>query len=517
MSINKCYPSQTQARLNLRIPSTMMEQIKMRAERNGRAFNSEVMDYLKIAIKRKSCVSPPIMLDIFIHDLNKIKNQLLDKPLQPLELREGQLNIVTIPLRFNENIKEEIEMLAKNNNQSLNQFIIDLIDSTINFDLNTKDLIINLNTIITKLKTKRKIEMTELKKISVIIPSHVQEKIQNGEWELDGSIVKKSKGKQIMAHLESLTVHGDQSYTPSYFSIYQDNVFLSMKCIAEEIRKYFYDNNKKFTSIDMKLDEIISNSRRDLIGELNYFFSSFEHLQKDNDEDAFHLIRDGAKTAAKLAQYLEPFLNQYVDEIVIYHNSSIHGEVYRNFRQNKNNRSITVSSLKYPNFASSQLKFFLYSFMELINEINILELCYKKRNNPDYKNNLSEMRRLMVNFLRTLVYGIRLDARTNNSLNYLDMCFKKNRDGKAFGNSQVERLVRYLDDLNVESLAMHNFGQSDEWEIKQDENLRIAISDVLDIIEDIDNLIQRAEPQEMIDEEYIDALGILKDITFKAK
>ena len=48
-------------------------------------------------------------------------------------------------------------------------------------------------------------------------------------------------------------------------------------------------------------------------------------------------------------------------------------------------------------------------------------------------------------------------------------------------------------------------------------SLRKAISDVLDIIEDIDNLIQRAEPQEMIDEEYIDALGILKDITFKAK
>ena len=230
MSINKCYPRQTQATLNLRIPSTMMEQIKMRAERNGRAFNSEVMDYLKIAIKRKSCVSPPIMLDIFIHDLIKI--------------------------------------------------IIDLIDSTINFDLNTKDLIINLNTIITKLKTKRKIEMTELKKISVIIPSHVQEKIQNGEWELDGSIVKKSKGKQIMAHLESLTVHGDQSYTPSYFSIYQDNVFLSMKCIAEEIRKYFYDNNKKFTSIDMKLDEIISNSRRDLIGELNYFFHPLSICKK---------------------------------------------------------------------------------------------------------------------------------------------------------------------------------------------------------------------------------------------
>lgn len=213
---------------------------------------------------------------------------------------------------------------------------------------------------------------TKTKNIEVLIPESIQNKIDDGDYKITGTQVRDKKGR-IVCNLDSLDSGEGKFFSPRIFQRFENCTFLSYSIVSIELQKALRANQSKIRELDFKIDKVLSRQTNDLISAIvdfdEHFNSLMEGSKLTSEKETF---QSGVKAASLLASHIESYLNDFKDSTIIFHcETSYKGETYSQYLQRENYKP-PVTRRKTSRFMDHQANFFAYSFLNVINNINIL-------------------------------------------------------------------------------------------------------------------------------------------------
>ncbi|MBD0847103.1 hypothetical protein IMY97_23340 [Pectobacterium versatile] len=366
--------------------------------------------------------------------------------------------------------------------------------------------------------------MANLEEMSVkaILTDTIRKQIKDGTVKIEGLQLRDSRGR-FTTPLNTLIVKEDLKYSPALMVQFQNEFLVTLSVINRGIRAGFREQSEKLFRIERKLDQVIKNDMDRLNADVNFFFSEVADLDKHDSERAKQLLVNGGKTAALLAQKLCQFMGEYIDGMTCRNGYNVvtYGEFKcREVGEDKfywRSRGI----VEYPCFKGSSAEVYTNAFLEMLNSLNILSLIHRGRNMPDYLTNLEGGKNELVTLLETLaVYDLQKKF-VGKYPGFRDMCYQlcpDYNDGKRpkyRGNPEAERLRVYFSEFSSDELAIRERIVGDS-PVLQDENLHCAITEILNMLESIDNLKMRASALPDAAEEREQAISALSDKFFLA-
>ncbi|KEA54402.1 hypothetical protein DT73_00580 [Mangrovibacter sp. MFB070] len=362
--------------------------------------------------------------------------------------------------------------------------------------------------------------MANLEEVTVkaILTDKIKQQIDDGSLKIDGLQLRDSRGK-FTTPLDTLMVKEDQKYSPALMVQFQNEFLVTLSVINRDIRAGFREQSDKLSRIERKLDQLIKNEMDKLNAEVNFFFSEVADLDKHDSGRAERLLFDGSKTAALLAQKLGQFMDEYVDSMALrnqYNDSDAltYGESKE--RETAKHNRYTSDIAVYPCFKGSTAEVYTQAFLEMLNSLNILSWIHRDRNLPDYLINLETLKNKLVGLLKALAVDDLQKHFGKKYPGFRDMCYQlcpdyqDNNRLKYRGNPEAGRLSIFFNEFSSDKLAIRERIQ-DNSSVYQDEHLHSAITEILNMLESIDNLKTRASTLPDTTEERSQAISVLSD------
>lgn len=359
--------------------------------------------------------------------------------------------------------------------------------------------------------------------VKAILPDTIKKQLDDGTLKIEGLQLRDSRGKYTTP-LNTLMVKEERTYSSALIVPFQNEFLVTLSLINHNIRAEFREQSEKLSCIDRKLDQLITNEMDKLNADVNFFFSEVADLDKHDHGRAELLLFEGSKTASLLAQKLGQFMEGYIDNMALrnrYNASDI--LTYGEFKEGATGKRYLHSSdiVVYPCFKGSSVEVYTRAFLEMLNSLNILSLIHRSRNTPDYLINLERVKYKLEELLKALAVD---DLQKNFGKEYpgfRDMCYQMypdyqdNRRLKYRGNPEAERLSVYFSAFSSDALAVRERIQADS-SVYQDEHLHYAITEILNMLESIENLKTRVSTLPDDAEERNQAISVLSDKFFLA-
>lgn len=351
--------------------------------------------------------------------------------------------------------------------------------------------------------------MNSTKKINVNIPAEIQNNIDSGHYTINGSLVRDKLGR-IVCHLDSLEAKEEQYFSPSIFISINNHAITSLSIVSIQLQNELREFKAKFTSIDKKLDRLLANQANTLISSITNFEEHFNALisgsSLTNEKEAFAA---GTKSASELAAHIPSYIKDYLGEIRVHHqNTSYDGEKYSDYLARDPRYLPHLTKSEFSNFANSEARYFLYAFINIINNINIISLCFDSKIYPRYEENLQQVRAFAVDLLVKVINGL------GGEVDIFEMCYTCNHENKYHAIHNIESLVKYVDS-SIHALILRKFVNGSNY--YYDQNRVASMYEIIRMINDIDNLLKRKEQLYSLDLNGLPELSHIKKITFEAK
>lgn len=357
--------------------------------------------------------------------------------------------------------------------------------------------------------------------VKAILTDSIKKQINNGTLKIEGLQLRDSRGK-FTTPLNTLMVKEEHTYSPALIVQFQNEFLVTMSVINRDIRAGFRAQSEKLSRIERKLERLIINELDRLNSEVNFFFSEVADLDKCDCGRVEQLLFSGSKTAALLAQKLGQFLDEYIDGMTLRnsYNSNIvvtYGEFKEGASDKIYRRSIEI--VEYPCFKDSAAEVYTNALLEMLNSLNILSLIHRGRNTPDYLINLEGVKEKLVVLLKTLAVDDLQKHFGSEYPGFRDMCYEvysgyQNNNRFVYrGNPEAERLRIYFNEFSSDALAVRERVQGHA-RVHQDEHLHCAITEILNMLESIENLKLRASTLPNSAEERAEAISVLSDKFF---
>ncbi|MCX7258055.1 MAG: hypothetical protein NTZ64_15420 [Polaromonas sp.] len=250
-----------------------------------------------------------------------------------------------------------------------------------------------------------------------------------------------------------------------------------------------------------------------MIASISVFDELFESLLDGSSlTDEKKVFHAGVESAALLAANIESYLNDYINSTKVHHNNcSFNGETYLAYSDRKG-RKPDITKSEFIKFQNHQANFFSYSFLKIINNINILSLTYDKKVFKRYNENLEAVKVQLLRILHILLRGI------GGEIDAYEMCYTI-REIRGLSDSyyklDVERILKFDKNTSLNCLISRQFKNSNN--IYYDVNRIVSIYSIINILEDIDNLKHRSEQLEKLDLSELTEISEIKKILFKNK
>ncbi|EOW2079513.1 hypothetical protein [Vibrio mimicus] len=323
------------------------------------------------------------------------------------------------------------------------------------------------------------------KKLKVIIPVDVQQKIDNNEYILRGTQVRDGLGK-IVCNLESLDVEDDYYFSPNIFLIQNNLTFVSQSVISKKLISDLERCKSQFVSIENKLDEVIEFQTNSLISKVSVFNELFVNFQeRSNLAEKSSVFTSGVTAAAEIAAHLDLYVKRYLDgTIVFYSNDSYNGQLYFDYKKIDGCKP-EVRKTKFNNFAHSKAFYFIYAFINIINNLNILSLCLDKKVHPRYNDNLLEVRVKLVDLIEILINGI------CNECDIYKMCYSTNYCGDYYPLKNLTKIVEFDSKRTLNDLILNHYPK--ETSINYNDDRIKSLDTCISLVKEIDSLLSRGE------------------------
>lgn len=356
--------------------------------------------------------------------------------------------------------------------------------------------------------------------VRAILTDTIKKQIDAGLLKIDGLQLRDSRGK-FTTPLNTLMVKDEVKYSPALMLQFQNEFLVTLSVINKDIRVGFREQSEKLARIERQLDQLIKNEVDRLNAEVNFFFSQVADLDKHDHECAKQLLYDGTKTASLLAQKLSQFMDEYVDsmQLLNIHTNKVdltYGELKQGAKVKNSLTYHNVNVVTYPSFKCSPAEVYTQAFLEMLNSLNILSLIHRNRNMPGYLTNLDGVKDKLVGLLKTLAVDDLQKHFGKENLGFRDMCYQMytdyqdNQRLKFRGNPEAGRLSVFFDEFSSDSLAVRRSIQ-DTSRVYQDEHLHSAITEILNMLESIENLKTRASTLPDTAEERAQAISVLSE------
>jgi len=349
--------------------------------------------------------------------------------------------------------------------------------------------------------------MDSTKTIQVNIPPEIQNNIDAGEYSIKGSVVRDKLGR-FVSHLDSLEVDDNHYFSPSIFVSIQSYAITSVSTVSIRLQNDLKEIRAANISINGKLDRLLGNQTNNLIACITNFEAHFNSLMKKSSlADEKGTFTAGAKAASVLAAHMPDYIKDYLGETVVFHDGVRYtGETYSTYLETHNPKyPPRITTSRFSKFANSEAYYFVYSLINIVNNINVLSLCYDSIPFPEYEENLQQIRKQMVDLLSKVINGLGGEG------DIFDMCYTMNQNQESHHISIIESLTKYAN-VNIHNLIQRNFAHERKFDYDID---RVnSMYSIVRIIEDIDNLLKRKEQFSDVKLDELPELSQIKKLTF---
>jgi hypothetical protein len=328
--------------------------------------------------------------------------------------------------------------------------------------------------------------MDSTKIIQVNIPSEIQENIDTGEYELNGSVVRDKLGR-IVCQLNSLEVEDGNYFSPSIFVSIQSYAITSVSTVSSRLQNDLREIRASYASINGKLDRVLNNQADTLIASITNFDEHFNSLiEKSSLTDEKGTFTAGSDAASKLGPSIKRYISDYIGSTIVFHDrANYKGETYSAYLETyTQDYPPKINKSKFSNFSNSEAYYFVYSFINIINNINMLWLCYNSKVYPRYNENLNQVRSQMIDLLSKLTDGIGQEG------DIYAMCYSTNEQDTFRPIRNLEKLLKY-NGADIHHVIQKKYAH--KVRIDFNEERISSIDTIIRIIEDIDNLLKRKE------------------------
>ena len=359
-------------------------------------------------------------------------------------------------------------------------------------------------------------------RVKAILPETIKKQIDDGSLKIEGLQLRDLRGKYTTP-LNTLMVKEDRTYSPALMIPFQNEFLVTLSLINRNIRTKFREQSEILSRIELKLDQLLTNEMDRLNSEVNFFFSEVTDLDKHDHQRSERLLFEGSKTAALLAQKLGQFFEGYIDNLALQNTfNPSDAQTYGELKAGTKDKPYWSSHgiVAYPCFKGSLAEVYTCAFLEMLNSLNILSLIRRGRNTPDYLVNLESVKDQLVALLKKLAVDDLQKHFGKERPGFRDMCYQlyidyqdNNRGLRYRGNPEAERLSVFFDEFSFDELAVRERKQADS-STYQDEHLHCAITEILNMLENIDNLKMRASTLPDTAEERSLAISVLSDKFF---
>lgn len=326
---------------------------------------------------------------------------------------------------------------------------------------------------------------TKTKNIEVLIPASIQNKIDDGDYKIMGTQVRDKKGR-IVCNLDSLDSGEGKFFSPHIFQSFEGCTFLSCSIVSSELQEALRESQSKISGLDLKIDKVLSRQTNDLISVVvdfdEHLSSLMEGSKLTSEKETF---QSGVKAASFLASHIESYLNEFKDSTIIFHRDSHYeGEAYSQYIQ-RGKYKPSVTRRKTSRFSNHQANFFAYSFLKVMNNINILSISYDNKIFARYEENLDALEDKLKSVLSFLVQAIGEEG------DIYDMCYSTRGYEGTYYPMDVERVIRRDENIEIHDLILRNVPKNIDLEYDKD---RVSsIHDIIDLLEEIESLKLRSE------------------------
>lgn len=333
------------------------------------------------------------------------------------------------------------------------------------------------------------------------LPPGAKQKLDDGLWRVIGAVVQDASTGRMVANLKTVEKKANTDYTPALFVAIQDEIFVSQQLISahisEEISKLTSVVSQGLRQIEQKVDTQTDIMLGMLNGQISYFFLEFEHLEYRDMDTANAILRSGGETAAKLARITDVFINEYFDAAEMTIGQGLRSQPltmnYKAYQADSaSHQRWYVKSITYPDLRQSRIHQFIPALIEMMNRLNIISVCFRQKLFMGYADTLNTLRCMLMTVLKRLVFG--LDVHSSGHDDYAQRVFGKDKNGKWIEPNDADRLAQYYQEFSRNELGARVFQQvtrtQDDW------TLVYSVREVLNMIDSIDNLLQRGEELE---------------------
>ncbi|SIT45334.1 hypothetical protein BN2475_540058 [Paraburkholderia ribeironis] len=345
------------------------------------------------------------------------------------------------------------------------------------------------------------------KDIQVIIPSEIQERIKTEELKLTGTQVRDSQGR-IVRNLKSIDLSPGQYFSPNLTVRFEGYTFISESVISRQLQRELDVNRREFLSVASKIDRVLQGQTNDLVASIAIFDAHFQKLlSRSSLIDKNQAYASGVESAALLAAHLGSYIDDYINSTTVFHRDvGLKGEIYQNFL-NRGQYKPYITHSRFEPFDIHQAKFFAYSFLQILNNINILSLCFDRRIFERYYENLEGLKHTLLKLFRVLVHGISGEG------DIYQMCYAPEVGGQSRRPPKdILRIIKHDGSATIDEVIARNYGATNPPLL--DENRISSIDTVMDLLEEIENLKLRADQYENVDLSELSDLSEIQNLLF---
>lgn len=347
--------------------------------------------------------------------------------------------------------------------------------------------------------------MSSTKTIQIHIPEKIQKEIDDGSYILRGNQVRDQKGR-IICNLDSLEVDSDHYFSPQIFIQVNNSAFISNTAISIRLHNDLKEEKDKYLSLNNKLDRILENQTNVIISTISVFNEHFQKLSKNsyltNEKETFNA---GVNAAAILSANIESYIKDYINNTIIYtaHSDFKGEELFKYIEKDGYKPRIIKSNFK--NFRKHHAFYLAYSFIGIINNLNLLSLCYDSSIYEGYNENLNHIKDKLLNLLSMLIHGV------GDEGDIYQMCYTTNYSN-SHRSLNINKFLMFDNKSSIDALILRSFEKKQSIHI--DENRLSSIYSIIEIIEDIDNLLSRGMHLSELKLSDLSELSDLKKIVF---
>ncbi|UVM47743.1 hypothetical protein LOY38_14950 [Pseudomonas sp. B21-015] len=348
--------------------------------------------------------------------------------------------------------------------------------------------------------------MDSEKQLIVKIPAALQSKIDSGDYELEGYRVRNKSGR-IVANLKAFDTPDHLHFSPQIFVSFEQCCFISNNAVSDTLQRELESARAERSSLETKIDTVLERQTGDLIAltsEFNEHFTSLRERNRLTDEKT--VFASGVKAAAALANNLDSYIKEYLDSVEVWFGPASEKIKYGEYQKKEKTKWNTVKESKFNRFAQFDINHIAYSFLSIINNLNILHIAFNEEVHSRYEKNLQELEKRLKTLLKKLILGL------GEERDIFSIMFASDKPS-SYKKIDVSRILKHETSISLDNLIIRSY--ANENEIKRDFERVESVIDIIDILDEIENLRARATSLESVELSNSTEVSTLKNTLFE--